>query len=156
MMKLPKRHATPWEGGRLAPMGPHTHAHTARITTHTHRDAPPLPVSPPRHSPSLAVFNAHFLLQVDPFVSRRSDPSTVTRSPSHPSPILPGRLSMVVCGLHSAPDDTDHFPDPGPIGIVKIPAIFPAKSGRDGAARAPDSGIWGSGYYSVWILLTSG
>ena len=27
----------------------------------------------------------------------------------------------------------EYFPDPGPIGIGKIPAIFPAKSGRGGA-----------------------
>ncbi len=42
-------------------------------------------------------------------------------------------------------------PDPGPIGIGKIPAIFPAKSGRDGAGFGISAQFSGS----QWAIFNS-
>jgi hypothetical protein len=50
----------------------------------------------------------------------RSRPNRDSRFPEIPAESGSGAKSRI-------------FPDPGPIGIGKIPAIFPAKSGRGGA-----------------------
>jgi hypothetical protein len=77
----------------------------------------------------------------------------IPAKPGFPISQNPGQIGIGprITGIAGAKSRI-YFPDPGPIGMIgKIPAIFPGKSGRDGAGFGDFGGLVYSKriYYSV-------